>query len=125
MDLPQELLFRIKDGNAMNGVFWGVTILLGFAQAVFSPLSGGGTVAGHVFYNNGSPVMGAQVEIHYFNAGSIASSPTLTDERGYFSLSAPSLGAAVVSASKVSEGFPNAALALYSRGATPASRTST
>jgi hypothetical protein len=71
-------------------------------------------IAGHVLYKDGTPVKDADVEIHFFYRPTGAILPEArTDKNGYFSIVPPSYGDGVVSASKVSEGYPNAALAFY------------
>jgi hypothetical protein len=92
-------------------------MILAVVQAASDmPNSKAGTVFGHVLYRDGSPVKDAEVELHFFGpVGGILAPSTRTDEKGYFSLSPPPLGDGVVTASKVSEGYPNAAIALYGR----------
>jgi hypothetical protein len=75
-------------------------------------------VAGHVFYKDGTPVKGADVEVHFYyrpTGAILQETGTKTDEKGYFSIAVPPNGEGVVSASKASEGYPNAALAIYGR----------
>jgi hypothetical protein len=103
----------------MNGgvLYCCCLILLGFAQPISNVPNGKATVvSGHVLYRDGSPVKDAEVEVHFFApVGGILPPPVRTDEKGYFSISPPPLGEGVVTASKVSEGYPNAAMALYGR----------
>jgi hypothetical protein len=73
------------------------------------------TIAGHVLYKDGTPVKDADVEIHFYGPTGAILPEAKTDKNGYFSIAAPPYGDGVVSASKVSEGYPNAALAFYGR----------
>jgi hypothetical protein len=76
------------------------------------------TLSGHVYYKNGSPAVGATVEVHAFApTGGILPPPVLTDNEGKFTIVYPPLGRGTLSASKVSEGFPNLDLAIYGRSA--------
>lgn len=91
-------------------------LILGFFQR--APGTGAGeseSISGHVFYKNGSPVKDANVEVHYFGGMAMILPTTQTDAHGYFSISSLQVGEVVVSASKVDEGFPNAAIAMYGR----------
>lgn len=67
------------------------------------------SVAGHVLYKDGTPVRSAEVSFY----GASMPHPVRTDENGYFSLEDLTFGEGVVTASKVSEGYPDAALAFY------------
>jgi hypothetical protein len=70
-------------------------------------------IAGHVLYKDGTPVKDADVEIHFYRPTGAIVPEARTNENGYFSITAPPYGDGIVSASKVSEGYPNAALAFY------------
>ncbi len=75
-------------------------------------------LAGHVLYKTGAPVRNAEVEMHFYAPMSgIKPQPQKTDESGAFTLQTPPFGEGVISASKESEGYPNAALAYYERAA--------
>jgi hypothetical protein len=88
------------------------TVERGFAQSAQA-----GTIQGHVFRQDGSTISGAEVEIHPFAAiEGILPPPAVTDEHGFFQIVFPAVGQAWVTASKIKEGYPNAALALYGRG---------
>jgi len=75
------------------------------------------TVEGHVIKQDGSPVRDANVEVHPFGPfEGILPDPVHTNEQGFFRIVFPAMGQAWVTASKVDEGYPNAALAIYGRG---------
>lgn len=75
------------------------------------------TIQGHVRYRDGSPVRGARVEFIPFAAYSgILPEPGVTNDNGEFRLTFPSVGEGWLTASKVNEGFPDAAQTLYGRG---------
>jgi hypothetical protein len=80
--------------------------------------SGDGTakVSGHVLYKDGTPVKGAKVTVYSFGPQAAIVPRARTDERGFFSLNFPPFGQGVISAMKISEGYPDAAMALYGRG---------
>jgi hypothetical protein len=87
-------------------------IQAGFTQATHET----GIITGHVLYKDGSPVNKAEVQIHFFGSyKTINQLSTQTDEKGYFSLTPPLYGDGVITASKISEGYPDAALALFGR----------
>ncbi len=88
-------------------------LLNAFAQAQSSSLT---SVSGYVTYMDGSPVDGAEVEVHSFEGASgIRPAPARTNKVGYFKVDNAPVEEGVVTASKIDEGFPNAALALYGR----------
>jgi hypothetical protein len=97
------------------------TIVLGWfmlcacAFAVPQPLtSNPATVTGQVFYKNGAPVDNAEVQVRTFGPiGGILPPPVRTDTSGRYTIVYPPLGEGFISASKISEGYPNAAIALY------------
>jgi hypothetical protein len=77
-------------------------------------------IDGRVLYKNGKPVENADIEIHTFGASTgISAQPVQTDKDGHFKITYPPLGEGFISASKPSEGYPNAELALYDRRDSP------
>ena len=73
-------------------------------------------VSGHVYYENGNPVEGAVVDFKCFCALSgMLPPPTHTDKQGAFTLTHATWGEGWLTASKESEGFPDAVNALYGR----------
>lgn len=71
-------------------------------------------VSGHIYYENGAPVAGALVDFRCFCAiGGLLPLPTHTDKQGAFTLTYPAWGEGWLTASKESEGFPDATIALY------------
>lgn len=73
-------------------------------------------IRGHVYYKDGTPVSGAEVEVHTFGPfEGVIPQPVRTDASGRFTIIYPPLGEGYISASKVDEGYPNVALALYGR----------
>jgi hypothetical protein len=73
-------------------------------------------VEGHVYYKNGAPVDAALVDFRCFcPVGGILPPPTHTDKHGSFTLRYFALGDGWLTASKESEGFPDATVALYGR----------
>ncbi|HEY6413787.1 MAG TPA: hypothetical protein VIX42_08870 [Edaphobacter sp.] len=100
-----------------NSLFSLVCILLyAFVQTASNGLESKlPRLAGHVLYKDGAPVKDADVEIHFYGPTGAVVPEGRTDDKGYFSIDPPPYGDGVVSASKVSEGYPNAALAFYGR----------
>jgi hypothetical protein len=73
-------------------------------------------VEGHVYYKSGAPVDAALVDFRCFcPVGAILPPPTHTDKHGSFTLRYVALGDGWLTASKESEGFPDATVALYGR----------
>jgi hypothetical protein len=72
-------------------------------------------IVGHVFSRYGTPVGDARVVFWSYSGGSGPQPVTTTSKDGYFSLTLSNLGAGAVSASKIGEGYPDAALAFYGR----------
>jgi hypothetical protein len=94
----------------------GLVLFLGLAGASWSQTEPADSISGHVFYQDGSPVEGAEVDWHSFRAvEGILPTPIYTDKKGAYRIDSPILGEGVLSASKVSEGFPNAALRIYGK----------
>jgi hypothetical protein len=94
----------------------GILFLLCLAEGVRGQVGSGGSISGHVFYEDGSPVVGAEVGWHSFQAvEGILPAPAYTDKKGAYRIDNPIVGPGVLSASKVSEGFPNAALRIYGK----------
>ena len=93
-----------------------IVFLLCSADAVWGQAGHDTSISGHVFYKDGSPVAGAEVEWHSFSpVGGIVAAPVHTDKKGAYRIDNPMIGRGVLSASKVSEGFPDAALRIYGR----------
>jgi hypothetical protein len=73
-------------------------------------------VSGHIYYENGAPVEAALVDFRCFcSIGGPLPLPTHTDKQGAFTLAYPAWGEGWLTASKESEGFPDATSALYGR----------
>lgn len=80
--------------------------------------SGTTVVSGHVRYKDGSPVENAAVKIYpQAPIGGMLPEPAHTDRLGFYRFNFPSLGESWISASKISEGHPDAIVALYGRNA--------
>lgn len=63
-------------------------------------------------------MIGAEVEVHFYGPVSgVAPSAQKTNERGVYTITTPAYGKGVISASKQSEGYPNAAMAYYEQEA--------
>jgi hypothetical protein len=97
-------------------LFKGILFFFCLADVVCGQTRSSGSISGHVFYEDGSPVVGAEVELHSFQAvEGILPSPAYTDKNGAYRIDNPVVGQGVLSASKVSEGFPDAALRIYGK----------
>ena len=72
-------------------------------------------ISGRVLYKTGAPVYHARVVFWSFGAVGSLQPITQSDENGYFSLDIQELSSGSISASKVSEGYPDAAMAFYGR----------
>ncbi|MFL6306028.1 MAG: hypothetical protein ACJ72H_21055 [Candidatus Sulfotelmatobacter sp.] len=93
-----------------------IVFLLCLADSGWSQTGHDTSISGHVLYEDGSPVAGAEVEWHSFNpVGGIVAAPVHTDKKRAYRIDNPMVGRGVLSASKVSEGFPNAALRIYGK----------
>ncbi len=93
-----------------------------FAFVLASPASGAqetpgnAHLSGHVYYQDGEGAPGAKVEIWgMWAGGQMLPEPVHTDVHGVWTMAYPAYGDAWVTASNVSEGYPNAIISLYGR----------